>query len=98
MDATPHIAIRLFTTADRVRHGWRLDSRFIEEFWLPILGLRSGRRRGRRRPRLWSRAGQNHSLAGNSGAIVWRASRSCGRTVRGRAKQRTRVVNAGRPA
>ena len=50
MDATPHIAIRLFTTADRVRHGWRLDSRFIEEFWLPILGLRSGRRRGRRRP------------------------------------------------
>ena len=38
MDATPHIAIRLFSTADRVRHGWTLDSRFIEEFWLPILG------------------------------------------------------------
>ena len=37
MDATPHIAIPLFTTTDRVRHGWPLDSRFIEEFWLPIL-------------------------------------------------------------
>ena len=40
MDATPHIAIRLFTTADRLRHGWPLDSRFIEEFWLSILAAR----------------------------------------------------------
>lgn len=38
MDATPYIDIRLFSTADRVRHGWPLDSRFVEEFWLPILG------------------------------------------------------------
>ena len=37
MDATPHIAIPLFTTTERVRHGWPLDSRIIEEFWLPIL-------------------------------------------------------------
>ena len=37
MDATPHIDIRLFTTAERVRHGWPIGSRFVEEFWLPIL-------------------------------------------------------------
>ena len=38
MDATPHVAIRLVTTAERARHGWPIDSRFVEEFWLPVLG------------------------------------------------------------
>jgi hypothetical protein len=38
MDTTPHIAIRLVTTAERARHGWPLDSCFVEQFWLPILG------------------------------------------------------------
>ena len=38
MDATPHVAIRLVATAERARHGWPIDSRFVEEFWLPVLG------------------------------------------------------------
>ncbi len=36
MDAIQHIAIRLLTTPERVRHGWPLDARPFEG--LPILG------------------------------------------------------------
>ena len=38
MDTIPHVSIRLVDNAERVRRGWPLDSPYVEEFWLPVIG------------------------------------------------------------